>query len=223
MDINYAVIEQSFLFKDADFNEINEKFGISEHINVVKYSPGNLILSSDKHTDALCFIESGKARITSDVGDRETVIKYAVAGDVFGAATLFSSMKHNTKVYAETETSVIFLEKKVICTLLENSNTVALNYINFLSDKISFLNRKVAAFTASSAEIKLAMYLYGNVDENNCVSPQTSMSALADQLGIGRASLYRVIDSLSDAQIISYNGKQFKILDIDALLKLLNK
>ena len=162
-------------------------------------------------------------RITSDTGDRETVIRYAIAGDVFGAATLFSSLKHNTKVYAETKTNVIFLEKEAICTLIENSSTVALNYINFLSEKISFLNRKVAAFTASSAEIKLAMYLYGNMDENSCVVPETSMSSLADQLGFGRASLYRAIDSLSYSGVISYNGKQFKISDIDALLKLINK
>ena len=223
MDKNHAVIVQSFLFNGADFDTINDKFRICESLNIVKYTPGELILSSDNHTDALCFIESGKARITTNVGERETVIKYAVSGDVFGAATLFSSMKHNTKVYAETETSVIFLSKEAICTLIENSSIVALNYINFLSDRISFLNRKVAAFTASSAEIKLTMYLYGNMDENYCVSPQTSMSSLADQLGIGRASLYRVIDSLSASQMISYNGKQFKIQDMDALLKLINK
>ena len=171
MEHNCKVISESFLFKDVDFNVINEKFGIANCMRVVNYAAGDLILSSDNHTDALCFIESGKVRITSDTGDRETVIRYAASRDVFGAATLFSSLNHSTKVYAETKTSVIFLEKEVICTLIENSSDIAINYINFLSDKISFLNRKVAAFTASSAEMKLAMYLYGNIDENFCVVP----------------------------------------------------
>lgn len=223
MENNSKVVAQSFLFKGADFNEINENFSLSDSMRIVSFMPGDLILSSENHTDALCFIESGKARITSDTGERETVIRYAFSGDVFGAATLFSSMKHSTKVYAETKTNVIFLEKEAICKLIENSSTVAFNYINFLSDRISFLNRKVAAFTAASSEIKLAMYLYGNTDENSCVIPETSMSSLADQLGIGRASLYRAIDSLSYSGVISYNGKQFKILDTDSLLKLINK
>jgi len=186
----------------------------------VNYSPGELILSSEKPTDALCVIYNGKAQITSYTGERETVIKYVLPGDVFGAATLFSNVTHSTKVYAVSDTKVIFISKKTICKLIENSNIIALNYINFLSDKISFLNRKVAAFTAGSAEIKLAMYLYGNMDENSCVVPETSMSALSDQLGMGRASLYRAIDSLSQEGLITYNGKLFNILDSNALLKL---
>lgn len=220
MDEKTRVVAESFLFKGIDFDEIDSKNNISASIRTLHYAPGDLILSSDNPTDALCILKSGKARITSYTADHETVIKFVLPGEVFGAATLFSAVSHSTKVYAVGEAEVIFINKDTICKLIEGSSTVALNYINFLSDKISFLNRKVSAFTAANAEIKLAMYLYGNVDQNGSVIPKTSMSELADQLGIGRASLYRVIDSLSLAGIISYNGKHFEILDSAALLKL---
>ena len=214
------VLSKIFLFKGIDLDEIDTKFNIADSILITNYLQGDLILSSDNPTDSLGILQSGKGRITSYTAEHETVIKYVLPGDVFGAATLFSDITHSTKVYAASDAKVIFIHKNTIYKLIENSSIVALNYINFLSDKISFLNRKVAAFTAGSAEIKLAMYLYGNIDDKCSVAPKTSMSALSDQLGIGRASLYRAIDSLSDAGIITYNGKRFDILDCNALIKL---
>lgn len=220
MDEKTRVVAETFLFKGIDFDEIDAKYNVISAIRTSDYSVGELILSSDNPTDALCILQSGNARITSYTSERETVIKYVLPGEVFGAATLFSRVTHSTRVYAVSDAKVIFIDKDTICRLIENSSGVALNYINFLSDKISFLNRKVSAYTAANAEIKLAMYLYGNLDPRGCVVPKTSMSALSDQLGIGRASLYRAIDSLTDSGVIAYNGKRFEILDCNALLKL---
>lgn len=215
------IIASSFLFDGVDFSKIDAELNISESIHVSMYSAGELILSSEKHTDALCFIESGKLKITSDTGDRETILKYSLSGEIFGAASLFSSVSHYTKVYAECESRIIFLDKDIICKLFQYSPAVSINYIKFLSDKVAFLNRKVTAFTAGTAETKLAMFLYGNMNDSGAVIMQTSMTSLAEQLGIGRASLYRAIDSLANMGISNYNGKMFKILDSDALLKLI--
>ncbi len=218
-DISKHIID-SFLFTGVDFSEIDREFRVIENALVVEYHSGDLILSADRHTDALCIVDMGNIRITSNSGDRETVLRYAGCGEIFGAAALFSDIDHSTRVYAESDTRVIFLKKELICKLIQKSSAVAVNYISFLSGKISFLNRKVAAFTAASAEIKLAMFLAGNSDRDGNVACKTSMSSLADQLGIGRASLYRAIDALAENGLIKYNGKSFAILDRDALIQL---
>ncbi len=213
-------ISESFLFTGVDFSEMDRELQIVENALVGEYREGDLILSSDRHTEALCILDMGNIRITSNTGERETVLRYAGCGEIFGAATIFSDIDHSTKVYAESDARIIFLKKDLICKLIEKSSTVAMNYITFLSDKISFLNRKVASYTAASAEIKLAMFLAGNSDPDGNVECKKSMSSLADQLGIGRASLYRAIDALAETDLVKYNGKCFTILDREALIRL---
>lgn len=216
------LIADSFLFNKIDFSEIDLKFSITENVQCAEYAAGELILSADKHINALCIIDFGKVRITSDSGDKDTVLRYAERGEIFGAATIFSKTTHRTKVFAVTETKVVFLEKELICQLIKSSSTIAMNYINFLSDKIAFLNKKVSAFTAGIAEVRLALYLLGNVDENNHVICKSSMSDVADQLGIGRASLYRAITSLTNSGFIEHNGKSFTLLERDSLVNMVN-
>ena len=89
--------------------------------------------------------------------------------------------------------------------------------MQFLSRKIIYLNKKLATLTAGSAEKKLAAYI--SEHQIDGVFTATSLSELANILQMGRASLYRAIDSMTENGIIKKSGKQFIISD---LIKLKN-
>ena len=80
--------------------------------------------------------------------------------------------------------------------LLESDRAVLYNYIEFLSDRIRFLNKKIRFFTSGSAERRLALYLDSFNEEK--IELEAGMSAIADMLDIGRASLYRAFDKLTE-------------------------
>ena len=86
-----------------------------------------------------------------------------------------------------------------------------MNYVRFLSDRIRFLNSKIATFTADSAKSKLMRYLVSQAElqnnpEGNVVLP-VSCQKLAESLNIGRASLYRAFEQLENDGLIRRSGK----------------
>jgi len=89
-------------------------------------------------------------------------------------------------------------------------------YISFLSGRIRFLNRKIAFYTSGSAERRVALYLSSfNSDE---IEPDIPMNSLCELLDIGRASLYRAFDKLTDDGFIKRDGDKINIVNRQAML-----
>ena len=89
-----------------------------------------------------------------------------------------------------------------------------------MSKKVVYLNRKISTLVAGSAEKKLVAYLL-EIELDSVCSINVSMSALADMLNVGRASLYRAIDDLENRGLIKKNGKMIIISDYNALSSIL--
>ena len=126
---------------------------------------------------------------------------------------------------------VLFIPADTVKYLLENDKTVMYNYVNFLSDRICFLNRKISCLTAGSVERRLALYLCSaievsfNVNENDAVydlALPVSFSSLATMLDIGRASLYRAFDRLEADGFITKNGNHITVRDFRRMIEFYN-
>ncbi len=174
-----------FLFRGLDLQQIDAEHRILERCLSRCYQSGETILSAECRTEGLCLIVSGKVRMETAHHGHEIVLRYAGEGETFGAASLFSASEHQTRVTAETDADVLIVPENLIRELIAKIPPCAENYLAFLSDRIAFLNRKIAAFTAGSAEARLAFYLLGQKMENGCFDCPVSMSSLASQLGIG--------------------------------------
>ena len=112
---------------------------------------------------------------------------------------------------------MLFINGTSFRSLIENDSGALNAYLRLMSDKIVFLNKKISTLTAGSTEKKLAVFLAEH--ERDGAFPQSlSMSALADILNIGRASLYRALDSLEAEGLIIRDGKKIMITDKNALL-----
>ena len=81
-----------------------------------------------------------------------------------------------------------------------------------LSEKIHFINKKLAAFLEGEASEKLLRWLINVSDGEREFTLPCSVSKIAGMLGIGRASVYRAFDSLSERGIIIKEGKNITIL-----------
>lgn len=215
MDIKEAV-SRLFIFEGTDFSLIDEKYGICASLVISNYGDGEIFFSSG--ADGLPVIISGCAVILSGSGEKAAVLRRLSAGDTFGAASVFEPEgSHKTVVRADGECTAAFIPKALLVKLLENEPICSADYIKFLSGRISFLNRKISAFTAGCAEAKLAVYLTGlPCDGGVCRIPH-SISELSSVLGIGRASLYRAFEGFTSHGIISKDGRRIRILRPDAL------
>lgn len=198
-------------------NALNESGG-AQQINCVK---GQLICSPDKNNRRLYVIIKGKARVTKEKNGRRVIMSTLNEGDVFGAASMYCERDYFiTTVTAEEKCSVLSLSRDFTDYIFKHDISVAEDYISFLSDRIYFLNERIDAFTGGTAEQRLAAFLctrIKNSDNKNFITLGQSITQLTETLDVGRASLYRAFDELTDVGAIKREGKNITILDFRKL------
>ncbi len=166
---------------------------------------------------ALGILLSGRAQIRSADTEKAVILRTVSAGEIFDAAALFLDntppMSHIT---ADTACTALFLDVALVRTLMTRSAAFLDAYLAFLAGRVQFLNQKIRCFTAGSAERRLACWLLAECKEGETVT--VSLTALADILDIGRASLYRSLDKLEADGVIRHNGRSITLLLPQALL-----
>ncbi|MBQ7173241.1 MAG: Crp/Fnr family transcriptional regulator [Clostridia bacterium] len=184
---------------------------------IKSFEKNEVILASDTREKKAGILLDGRARVTTADAERGKILRELSAKDVFGIASLFSDAPYVTNITSLTPTRVLLLPELAVRYFLENDRAFLYNYLGFLSGRIRYLNTKIRFFTAGSAERRLALYLlsFGKSD----VKIDLSLSALADLLDLGRASLYRAFDALEKAGYIKKEGKRISILRADDMRK----
>ena len=161
---------------------------------------------------------SGKARVETDT---QALVKSLRIGELFGIANLFAENEpFPTVIVTTTEARILFLDGNTVRRLVEEEPSIRRAYLKFQSEKIVYLNRKIATLTAGSAEKRLAVFLL-DYEHDGIFIPPCPMNRLAELLGIGRASLYRAIDALCEEGLIEKQGKTIYLRNKDALLRLI--
>ena len=162
----------------------------------------------------LAIIVSGKATIKrlNDIGDCIT-IRTISEGEMFGIASVFGDWKNGmSSILADTTCKVIYFSENTFTDIINRYPKVSINYIQYLSNKIRFLNRKLDAFTAKSTEERLYEFLLSQSDADGNVNLKFGIAELARRINVGRTSIYRDIETLQSKKLILRNGHNFKII-----------
>ncbi len=202
--IKQFLFENFFLFKSVSEKNIDH-FLTFDGITEEEYSQGDIMLNNSTN-EKIGIIVKGKAIIKS--GSDGVIIRKLSKNDVFGAASLFDSPTHLTSVICVTDCSIITFNRSFVERCINEESQVAINYIDFLSKRISFLNSKINSYTAKSAENKLYSYLLQLPREGIEASLTIDLSTLAKMIGIGRATLYRAFDKLESEGLITKQDKK---------------
>lgn len=168
----------------------------------------------------LCLLRSGSVLVSGAGRDGAVVLNKLQAGDCFGVASLFGSRCGITAVTACEKSVLLLLSQETVEELMRADFTFVRNYVCFLTDRIGFLNRKIAAFTAGSAEKKLAKYLLSLPAEHGELQLPVSMVRLAALLDLGRASLYRAFAFLEESGQLIREGKTVRLTSAEEFTKI---
>lgn len=183
----------------------------------VQYKADSVIYSADDYRRAVGVLLSGKA-VAKSGDDNGVIVRCLSKGDCFGVAAVFAKdgKPYVSSITAKTDCNILFLPEAVIARLVSQYKSFAANYISFLTGRIQYLNRLVGAYSSPNVETKLARFVSAYVDGED-VPFDLNMTSLSKSLGIGRASLYRALDSLEAAGVIRRDSKRILITDIKKL------
>ena len=121
------------------------------------FRAGEFIYSADSFEKSLGIIISGKVEVFGENENKRVRLNSLSQGDMFGAAALFGKGEgYVSTVVSKTASEVLFVSESKMKEIIVSDAAVSLAYIAFLSDRIRFLNKKISAFTAKSADAAVA-------------------------------------------------------------------
>jgi len=204
-------LSNTFLFSNLSEEEILSLPPEIETENVLceKGQRIDMALSEEKR---IAFVLSGEC----DVMHEKLVLNTLKKGDSFGILSIFSNEPYPTNIIAKKQCHILFLKKDTFLSLIECSPKISMNVISFLAGRVTFLNQKVATLAGASVEAKCRSYLKDQYHKNGaCIS--LSISSVARKIGVGRASLYRALDSLKEKGVLTHEESWVNILRPDLL------
>ena len=204
-------LEHCILFNNVS-SEVKDRVLTDDRTTWKNVEAGEFIFcESESNQPALCILYSGSMLVYREHNGARVLLNEIKAHGIVGASSLFGGDgSFHTTVQAKKKCSVMILQQVQIEELIKESGDFAVNYVAFLSDRIRFLNRRIVSFTSGSAAARLAAYLINRSVDGKCVISRTKLAA---ELDIGRASLYRAIDTLTQQKIIISDGKSIIIPD----------
>ncbi len=207
------------LFKGLDVAELTKL--TTEYMTIRVCEKNEIIISENNYTRALGIIIKGSASVTKHSGETKILMSILKKGDIFGMATLFfEEENYLTEIKAKEKVTMAVFSKENVKKMFTLYPQVNENYITILSEKIHFLNNKISTYTRAESIRKVAFFILQNIyDEKLKVTLPYSITKVADTLNVGRASVYRAFETLESEKVISRDGKNITILDIDALEK----
>ena len=180
------------------------------------YQKSALICGGQSFERRLGILLSGRIRVSRTNHDgKHMPVSLQTAGAMFGMAVLFCDASvFPTELHSEDRCEILYIKESLLLELMQHKFEIAENYIRYLSGRILFLNNKIAGLSAGDSTHKLAQWLSTHNSTSIALPP---ISRLAQELNIGRASLYRALETLEQANTIRRDGKNIILLDLAQL------
>lgn len=163
-------------------------------------------------SNSFVLVVDGILQAEKTEGQRKVYLKKITNGEITGIATLFDKNgQYISTLTAKRDTQIIVTGEEFISSLIQASPEFAKKFTHLLCEKIRFLNTRIDSFTQTLTEEKLLEFLRHATDKSTR-SISMSMSSLSSALSMGRASLYRALNSLEAKGIIHKDGKKIYLL-----------
>lgn len=215
----FNLISSTDIFSAADA-DLLKKILEDDGVEVIEYKKNDIIYGVNTFTKAVGIILKGSAKVVKP--ESGAVISTLKKGDIFGCVSLFLSKDYYVNdIFSVADSKVLFVKKQSCEKLLKADEKFALAFIEYLSNRLYFLNTRLDSFTVSGAESKVISYLLSKLQDEGSSEINISMSGLAKAVNIGRASVYRAIQSLCDSGFLSKDGKTITVLNAEKLKELL--
>ncbi len=212
-------IKKIVLFRDLQAETLRALF-LDPRAEALDFFAGETIYDQTRYRKSLGVVLSGKTEVQTGHADHTVILNQLTPPILFGAAGLFQEgEEYITRIVALEKTRILFIPQDLLTEVMRRDFKLVENYLVFLSQRIRFLNRKISSFTQPQAENKLARYLLDISAEQNSIfiTLPVSLQDVAKILNLGRASLYRALDTLEESGYIQRRNKRITIQNQQAL------
>ncbi len=199
-----------------DLKDFFKNYGIpfSYETNKVIYEEGNrskyVFLILEGAVKSYKLNEQGKTLTTSIYKE----------DDFFGYTSFSNNIPYPDTAETIKPTKVVGVKKEKLITLLNNNHKVVLDLVDLLADNLKEIKDQLLDMAYSSVHKKTSATLLKFAEKINYKSDdiiKVSRQDLANVAGISLETLIRSISKLKKEGIVEVDGRNIKILDLNAL------
>jgi CRP-like cAMP-binding protein len=216
----YTILTNSPLFRGLQPQKL-EMLLHGLNFQTKTYPKETLIKFAQEECNALIIIEEGVVRgEMTDISGKVLKVEDISAPNAIAFAFLFGrNNKFPVNVISNTACKLIFIPKQEFVRLLQEDETILVNYLNMVSSKVQFLSSRLSILSLKDLKSKLAHFILQQTQNGKLVNFRMSQNQtqLADFFGVARPSLARALKQFVDEGVIELNRSDVKILDMQAL------
>jgi len=159
-------------------------------------------------------------------GDQK-VFEILHPGQTFAEAVLFSGgAKYPVSAVTVMPSIVVAIQAEAFLKLLKSSNTLCLNLMAKLSQRLHWMVNEVDRLTLHNATFRLVCYLLSHLSEDETDRRDVTLSVpkhvIASRLSITPETLSRSLKELASQGLIHLDGPQIDLIDIQQLRQLIS-
>ncbi len=206
-------LKSTFLFSSIDDSELE---ALIEHSPPThqSYKRGDKVYSSTDRK-LVGFVVNGKCEIRRIKPDgSKTVLNSLAEHQSFGILSIFSSEEFPTQIFALTNCEILYFTDEQIKDFVNSNLQISKKLINFLANRINFLNKKIATFSGTRVEDRLAAFILCERERFATDSFPFNCQKTAEEINAGRASVYRALTSLEEQGLLTVDNKKIYIKDL---------
>lgn len=213
-------LEHTFLFRGTDPATISV---IIQHCDpsIITYKRGEEIYNSETGKGRVGFVVSGRCEVRrSSTEEKSVVLNILEKYSSFGILSALSADEFPTQIFASKNTEILYFNPAEIDYFVNNYSQISRNLIDFLVNRIHFLNTKISTFSGTRVENRLAAFIVFEYKKQNSDRLDFNCMKTSEGINAGRASVYRALSSLENSGLIEFNKNKLHILDFNGLERL---
>lgn len=200
-----------------------EQLQVARYARPVVVAKGETVYAPGQPTSLLLVMHSGQLKVSHTAANgAEQILRTVTDGDVVGERAFLTGHPPDDFAVALQDSRMCVFDHSDLSALLRDYPDISQRMLRTLSDRLSSVERLLAAITSSDVSARIAAYLLdlpGSVDDGVArVRLPMAKREISAYLGTTPETLSRRLAALAASGIIELcGGRDIAILDIDAL------
>ena len=190
-----------------------------------KYRRNTFVFTEGEPGEALCFVKSGRVKISKITPDgREQILHIMAPGDIFGEVVLFDGGPYPATAEVVEDAEIGMIRNQDIDNLIRRNGDVALKMLKIMARRLKDAQAKIRDLALKdtvgrTAGLLLRLAQTSGVKEKEGIRVPLDLSRqdLANMIGTSRETITRVLCELDRQGVIHLERSEIMIIDPERL------
>ena len=184
---------------------------------------GEILFQEGDPVTGVYFVYSGKVKVHKKWGDKELIVRFANQSAIVGHRGLGKAGTYPVSATAIEPVTVCFIDLDFFLTTLRVNHDFTFELMMFFAEELQLSERKMRNLAHMSVKGRVAQALlslqdrFGTTTEG-FINISLSRQDLASFAGTTYETVFRIINDLTQENVLSVSAKNIIILDRDRLI-----